>query len=612
MPDTKPSPIETYRERAARFTAQRDDHARRSSLLSHGRVLAFIALILLGVLLELEMSMLRVTAVVLAGATFIAMVVLHQRTRSRERWYDALAALSEAGLDRIARRWDRLPLRTPAQPIEGHAYAADLDLYGRASVSQILGPVATPFGSAALDEWLLARAEPDVVRARQEAVRELAPMNDLRDTLALHGRAARTVRRDHIERFLAWAESPGWAHQRTWLRLLAWLLPLATWALIIVHALGVINTSLWLLPLTATFAVYVTAAARARRTFNEAFGHEPLFAYYPDMIGALTRASFGSYMLTAIARRFVQHDEPADEQLHDLQRLMHLADLRSSSMHLPVFLLTMWDIHVLLAVERWQHASGVAARDWLRALGEAEALASLATLAHDQPAWVFPELGPAAEPRLTATSLGHPLIPDDVRVHNDVHVGPPGTFLLVTGSNMSGKSTLLRAIGVNVVLAQAGAPVCAQRMRLSPLEVSTSIRVQDSLARGVSYFMAELERLKQIVDAAHRVHADGSATLIYLLDEILHGTNTAERRIAATRVIRHLVDSDAIGAATTHDLELAAEPALAAAARLVHFSETLEDIDGASTLRFDYQLRDGLATSTNALALMRIVGLPDS
>jgi DNA mismatch repair ATPase MutS len=177
---------------------------------------------------------------------------------------------------------------------------------------------------------------------------------------------------------------------------------------------------------------------------------------------------------------------------------------------------------------------------------------------------------------------------------------------------MSGKSTLLRAIGVNVVLAQAGAPVCAQRMRLSPLEVSTSIRVQDSLARGVSYFMAELERLKQIVDAAHRVHADGRATLIYLLDEILHGTNTAERRIAATRVIRHLVDSGAIGAATTHDLELAGEPALAAAARLVHFSETLEDVDGASTLRFDYQLRDGLATSTNALALMRIVGLPDS
>jgi DNA mismatch repair ATPase MutS len=193
-----------------------------------------------------------------------------------------------------------------------------------------------------------------------------------------------------------------------------------------------------------------------------------------------------------------------------------------------------------------------------------------------------------------------------------VRLGPPGTFLLVTGSNMSGKSTLLRAVGLNAVLAQAGAPVCATRLRMPPLDVHTSIRVQDSLARGVSYFMAELERLKQIVDAAHRVRDDGSGTLLFLLDEILHGTNTAERRIAATRVIRHLIDTGAIGAATTHDLELADAPALASAARLVHFSETFEDVAGASTLHFDYRLRAGLATSTNALALMRIVGLPDA
>ncbi|MGH7448778.1 MAG: MutS-related protein, partial [Longimicrobiales bacterium] len=331
-----------------------------------------------------------------------------------------------------------------------------------------------------------------------------------------------------------------------------------------------------------------------------------------DMIHALTRTSFSCALLQATVRRLAREGEPADHQLQRLQRLMHLADLRGSSMHLPVFLLTMWDVHVLLAMERWQDESGAAVRDWLEALGEAEALAGLATLAHDQPHWVFPELAPAAESSLTAASLGHPLIPDNARVHNDVHIGPPGTFLLVTGSNMSGKSTLLRAIGVNAVLAQAGAPVCARWMRLAPLEVCTSIRVQDSLARGVSYFMAELERLKQIVDAAHRVRDEGSATLVFLLDEILHGTNTAERRIAATRVIRHLVDSRAIGAATTHDLDLAAEPALAGAARLVHFTESVETVDGESTLRFDYILREGLATSTNALALMRIVGLPDS
>ncbi|MBR9988578.1 MAG: hypothetical protein KFH98_02425, partial [Gemmatimonadetes bacterium] len=607
--DSAHDPAATYRTRAARFTRQRDDLARRSRLLSHGRIATFIVLIAMGLVVERTPSALLFAMTALVAAGFIALVILHRRTREREQWFADLASLNEGGLDRLARRWDRLPVRPPSRPIEGHAYAADLDLYGRASLSQILGPVATPFGAIALDDWLLSAAAPDVVRERNAAVRELSPMHELRDTLALHGRAARKVRYRDIERFLEWAESPGWANGRLWLRVSAWLLPAATWSLAIAHLTGAIDTSLWLIPLLATLAIYMTVGARARSTFDQAFGREPLFTYYPDMMRAVAEASFTSPLLQAVSARLVRDNIPADRQLRSLRNLMHRADLRTSSMHVPVFLLTMWDIHVLLALETWQSAHGAAVRDWLSALGEVEALGALATLAHDQPAWVYPQ---SADGMLEATLLGHPLIADDVRVHNDVHVGPPGTFLLVTGSNMSGKSTLLRALGLNVVLAQAGAPVCAAALRIPRLDVHTSIRVQDSLARGVSYFMAELERLKQIVDAAHRVRGEGNATVLFLLDEILHGTNTAERRIAATRVIRHLVDTGAIGAATTHDLDLAEEPALSEAARLVHFSERFDDVDGESTLNFDYLLRDGLATSTNALALMRIVGLPDA
>ncbi|HSJ25450.1 MAG TPA: MutS family DNA mismatch repair protein, partial [Longimicrobiales bacterium] len=284
--------------------------------------------------------------------------------------------------------------------------------------------------------------------------------------------------------------------------------------------------------------------------------------------------------------------------------------LRLSSLHSPVYIFTLWDVHVLAALERWQAASGAAVRDWLAAVGELEATAALATLAHDNPGWAYPLVDADAERVFRAESLGHPLLREDARVSNDVAVGPPGTFLLVTGSNMSGKSTLLRAIGTNAVLAQAGAPVCAASLSMPPLDVATSIRVQDSLARGVSYFMAELERLKQIVDEAQQTAAR-EGTLLFLLDEILHGTNTAERRIAARRVISHLVRTGAIGVVTTHDLELAEEPVLVPSARLVHFQETFsEGDDEASSLSFDYRLRDGLATSTNALVLMRLVGLP--
>jgi DNA mismatch repair ATPase MutS len=272
-------------------------------------------------------------------------------------------------------------------------------------------------------------------------------------------------------------------------------------------------------------------------------------------------------------------------------------------------LLVLWDFHVLAALERWQQASGAHARDWLAALGEAEALSALATLAHDNPHWSMPELVEGGEARIDARSLGHPLIPARTRVSNDVTVGPPGTFVLVTGSNMSGKSTLLRAIGTNVILAQAGGPVCAAALHMTPMHVWTSIRIDDSLEAGVSLFMAELKRLKRIVDSAR--DPGRTRSLLYLLDEILHGTNTAERRIAARRVINTLVKAGAIGAVTTHDLTLAEDPSLDAAARRVHFTERFEVNEGVTSMTFDYRLRPGLATSANALKLLEMIGLGD-
>jgi len=608
---TQRSPADVYREREARFAASRDALARRSRLLSHGRLVAFAALIVLGLLVERSPTGLLVAATIVSALAFIVLVVAHRRTRARARWYGRLAELNAGGLDRLARRWERLPIRTSTRSIERHAYAADLDIFGRASISQILGPVSTPYGCATLDAWLLERSVPDDVPPRQAAVRDLADMVDFRDELALHAHGARAIGLEPLERFLRWAESDDSPAVRPWLRVVAWMLPILTWATVIAHVTGITSRALWLLPAAMSFGIYLTIAARARRMFAAAFGSEPLFAAYPEMIDVVARFEFVAPLLHSLRARLLDPRTDATTRLRELRRLMHLADFRLSSIHPIVFLLTLWDVHVLIALERWRREAGRAVREWIRILGEIEAVAALATLAHDQPGWCFPEIAPMPAPVFIARALGHPLIADDVRVHNDVEVGPPGTFLLITGSNMSGKSTLLRAIGVNAVLAQAGAPVCAALLRMPPLEVYTAIRVQDSLERGVSYFMAELERLKQIIDTAHAVHSSHHATLLFLLDEILHGTNTAERRIAATRVIRHLVDTGAIGAATTHDLALAESPTLASAARLVHFREEIVEVDGESTMRFDYLLRDGIATSTNALALMRIVGLPE-
>jgi DNA mismatch repair ATPase MutS len=290
--------------------------------------------------------------------------------------------------------------------------------------------------------------------------------------------------------------------------------------------------------------------------------------------------------------------------MRQLNRILGYGELRRGAaiLHFPVQALTLWDFHVLFALERWRRTSGGRVRGWLDALAELDTLSQLATATRDHEHWTVPVLDSADT--IIAEALGHPLIPDDRRVANDVSVGPRGTVLLITGSNMSGKSTLLRSIGLNIVLAQCGASVCATRMHLPETDLQTSIRVQDSLERGLSYFMAALARLKGVVDAAE--HERPGRCLVYLLDEILQGTNSIERGLAVRAVTRHLLEAGAIGAMTTHDLALAEEEPLKSTGKFVHFAETLE-ADG--TMRFDYRLKPGLATSRNALRLMQLIGI---
>jgi hypothetical protein len=302
------------------------------------------------------------------------------------------------------------------------------------------------------------------------------------------------------------------------------------------------------------------------------------------------------------------------ESLAGLTRLVHFANLRRDGLFgVPyylsqLFLLT--DFHVLALMERWQQKHGSAVRNWLEAVGRTEAISSLATLAHDNPHWAIPVVEERPEKTIVAHQLGHPLIADERCARNDVEVGPAGTFVLVTGSNMSGKSTLLRAVGLNVILAQAGAPVCANQLHMPPVQLATSMRTRDSLADGVSFFMAELRRLKEIVDQS-RASKNSSRVCLYLLDEILQGTNSAERHIAVSRIVGHLIEYGSIGMVSTHDLELAHSPTLETACRTVHFRESITGRDGDERMTFDYVLRPGLAATTNALKLLKFVGLGD-
>jgi hypothetical protein len=436
---------------------------------------------------------------------------------------------------------------------------------------------------------------------------ELAPLLDLRQEIELRGRAASDAESDP-EPFLAWAEDPHDLGDRAWLRWVAWLGPSAVVVLGIADLTGLIAAPLWGLPLIVNLVVGATAARRAYATIAEVVTEQRAIAAYAGQLDVLAGADFTDPELRRLQERLGSGERGAPAMLRRLGRLTGMAIPPSSVLYVPIQALTLWDVHVLFALERWKRDGGRDARRWLGSLGEAEALAALAGLYRDNSDWAFPRIDRDAD-IYGASLLGHPLLRDDARVRNDVTIGPPSTFLLVTGSNMSGKSTLLRAVGVNAVLAQAGGPVCAAALVLPPVALWTSARVEDSLERGVSFFLAELQRLKLVVDAATRARVQGGPRVMYLLDEILQGTNTAERSVAARRVIAYLVDQGAIGAVSTHDLALGDDPRLVQSAVSVHFTDTVGEGPDAPPMSFDYQLRPGVATTTNALRLMRLIGL---
>ncbi len=594
----------SYEARSREHAARRDVELRLSVRIARGRLAVFLAAISLLIwTLATTADPLRLGA---AGGLFILFGVLvfwHARVEDRAAWHDALRVTCEHARARIERRWDDLPPGDPplALDIAHHPYALDLDLFGRASLFQWLGPTATPRGSSQLAGWLLKAASPGEIRRRQAAVQELASHDEWREQLAAHGMLARGARQHEIDAFIAWAEGPALFGARAGLlRAAVFTLLGSMWLLIAVSR----SSGFWLIPLMVGLVLSFAMTKAIAVALDRAGVGQAALSRYAAIFEHVSSARVESAALQDLRARLSAGGLAAPACMRRLNRILGFGELRTSAalLHVPIQAFTLWDFHVLFALDRWRHVAGSRVRDWMTAIAEMDALSALATARRDNPDWA--NAGIEDTPVFAAQALGHPLIPAARRVTNDVDVGPPGTLLLVTGSNMSGKSTLLRAIGLNAVLAQAGGPVCASRLHMPPTELQTSIRIQDSLELGISYFMAALARLKGVVDAAEQPR-DGRV-LLYLLDEILQGTNSAERGMAVQGVARHLLAAHAIGVMTTHDLNLAGEEPLKSSARLVHFTEIVDEDGG---MRFDYRLREGIATSRNALRLMKMIGI---
>jgi len=609
------APRDVYARLEAHHSAAHADATARSFRFGTVRVFTFLAGFAAFVAWDVTDGGLARAALVagaVLAAVFIGEIAVHRRVRREERWHGTMHRLAEEGLARVDRAWGDLDQLLPERerrelPMPaGHFFAHDLGLQGRASLRRLLGPVTTTPGRQTVVDWLASPASPALAGERAEAARELQDRLDDRMTLSAFGRQARDADGEAVDRFFAWAAGEPWTLQRPWLRLAATALPLLLISAVVADfAFGA--PPYWLLPVFPQVWLLRRVTARLSEDFRGVVALGPALEAYVPQLRHVAGWSVRAPHVRAVLARLERDGEPASGLLRRLEPLVDTVESRSNLVYATLAPILLLDVHVAVRLDRWREANGPHVSEWIAALGELEALCALATLAHDNPDWCFPTWreGP---PMVEAQSLGHPLLPADGCVRNDVSVGPPGTFLLVTGSNMSGKSTLLRSIGTNVVLAGAGGPVCATAFSLSPVRVCTSMSIEDSLADGISLFMAQLLRVRDIVEVS-REEAGEAGPVLFLLDEILHGTNSAERRIAAQAVLRHLTDRGAIGAVSTHDLALADTPALAVLAHSVHFRETVHRGGGPPGLDFDYLMRPGPAQTSNALALLEAVGL---
>ena len=508
--------------------------------------------------------------------------------------------------------------------------ASDLDLLGKASLFHLTSMTATMPGVRTMASWLAGPAIQAIATARSEAIDALALMRDQRIRFYTLARQVAESTGDP-DRFVDWATGEAWLSKRVWLknwsRLSLWLSiafiaitavgvlilasPMVTrigfGGVLAIIVINIVITTLFLGPAHQIFSI-----AMANRRFVD--DYIELFSA-ADWLPGKDPAVQQETMIGRLRQTLFEHPKTsAVVGMRALGRVARAGSLRQSAgtflLYLPLQALMLWDVRVLDRLEQWQSTFGSETKAWFEALGELESLMSLAALKDDYPSWARPTwVADPDEAVIRSSSIGHPLLHDNDRVYNDVTIGPPGSLLLVTGSNMSGKSTMLRSVGLNVALAGCGAPVCAEQFKLASTELATSIRVSDDVSQGVSFYMAELNRLKSVVDHAREMAAMDDRVCLFLLDEILQGTNSRERQIAVVRVLDHLVQSKAIGAITTHDLELADEPAMQSATT-VHFRETIRpDAEGNEQMTFDYKMRQGVSPTTNALRLLEMVGL---
>jgi hypothetical protein len=605
---SEPPQLQEYRQREAHFSGEINRLETTSRRYSNLRLAIFLIGIASVVLIPKSgvFWILSSAAFLLfLAVAFVAAAVRHQTVEDRLHESREMARRNGEGAARVARDWKHLPNRLVPAELAFKSLAVDLDLFGRASLFQLVCTANTWEGRNSLAQALVDGIDPHSLKGRQAAIQELAPKLGFRQLLE----CATVPLRDFAGPSDALFTPLQVDSTRLRQRLRRWFCvasPLGVISLVALNLAGLVPTWPCGMLIVLNFVASLWWGRKIRKDLKSAISADQAVGHFIHAFRRVAAESLSSPDLVILQGL-------SKEALNKMRRLESLVSLsRLPSLPIPGFglclnLLLLWNLHLAMAFEKWWKENGENFSRWLRSVGNLEAICSFASLLHDNPKWCFPHF--ATDDRIVAEGLGHPMIPETMRIDNEVSVGPRGRILMVTGSNMSGKTTLLRAIGINVLLAKAGGPVCSESLELPWVQVVTSMRATDSVTDGVSLFMAELASIKAVVAAAQRATHEGAGLVLYLLDEVLLGTNIDERQVITRRLIQNLLHQRAIGAMSTHDLSLLHYAELASSCDKIHFRETFVTSNGKLEMTFDYRIRAGEAESRNAVALLRHIDL---
>jgi hypothetical protein len=597
---TSSNPQTIYDERLCEALARLAIWEKRDASIADLRLVVFF----LGAALALSLQFFSGTSpwpMLVPALIFLALIMWHEKVAKAKAEVCRCIDFYHRGLARI--HYDRHfeNHKEIPQEFKEHPYAFDLDIFGPLSLFAYLDTTCTRFGSQELASILIEHPHLENIGARQNAVRELTPNIDLREKIFIH---CHTLQQNLEPRILyAWAEGkPGFSprQSRRFLRVIAWGLTLA----------ALTSASGWALGWWGALPLLVVALVQwgVGRWLRDVLSQISAFCDNPrEQLGCLRIAltyleklSCQAPYLKSLQDQISADQKKASDHINDLEKLINLMDSGRNQVFAPIGFLLMWRLHFCLAIENWRLLYGPSIRGWLEAWSSFEALCALSTFAFDHPNANFPEIDASVE-GLEATDLGHPLVPTDQCITNNLELKPHAPIVMVSGSNMSGKSTLLRSLGTNMILGLAGAPVCASHFRSAPFRVGASLRTQDSLQSGKSRFYAEIEQLGRVCELS-QTHEH----VLFLFDEILHGTNSRDRVIGAFAIVDKLHCDGAMGLVTTHDLALARpDHTPHIPLKNIHFRDEL--VEGR--LHFDYKIYDGVVERSNALALMREFGL---